>query len=1643
MPSSVLIKALGLNLSANPLDVPEGSLLEANDVIIDRDNVIEPRRGFKVYGTSFPSSSDRAKQLFVYRDRILRHYSNKLQFDDGNGNFSDFSGTFSEVTTGTRIKSVQSNGNFYFTSDDGIKKISASAASQLTTNSGFITSAGGVKALDMTGRLTTTLGDQSSFFDQDSVVAYRHIWGITDVNNNLILGTPSQRLEIANPLLTLMLQDYMRILGALDDLAHAKGTTAPTDGFSLIDDANYVSTHKLAITATASDLFNKLKFISGTSTASTSLTMKIDKDIVYADLTTPANGPLVVDTSPIGDAITVTAGNKVTIHFSSGNPQDFALTGNKIVLINFILSTAGEEINGPQTLTAVDPTSISFINPTTVSIAAELSSAVGIIESGEYRTIGASLVTDLPTISSPPTNDQLRRLQRTLQRDISTQLNGIIDRLQNEPIKVIPKYLASAFISSLDLTKTSTVTLEITIPPDINSNYFLQIYRSSQSIATGTTSIDDLVPSDEMRLVYEAFPTTAELAAKQIIVTDIVPDDFRAGNANLYTNEISGEGILNSNEPPPFAIDINKFKNVTFYANTRTRHRKSLALLGVTNLVSGTSKLMTSNATIHNTYDFTRGVKESFSFTVANASSVLNGDHFKFFSAEDKRKYYVYYNTGFSAIGTGSTITITTHHDHNLAVGDKIKIFASTSTPSIDNTSSNLTYTILTVPLSTTFTISVSPAVTGAGTGTIQGRWLKTFDGTGADEFSGFTGIRVDLLTADTTTITESKTRDVVARINVDFDTSSSGTTFTITNTQVGYTTDATAETSGHTSLSITQGKGERASTKEILLSTNASVAEAIDETARSLVRIINKNSSEATFGFYLSGATDTPGKFSLEARTLNPFPFVMMANNTTTGASFNPDISPDKTITAISLANPTVITAAAHGLVNGDTVVIAGSNSTPSADGIYTVTLDQTDPANKFSIPVNVTIAGTTGSLRNINTTEFSSNDAKPNRIFFSKLQQPEAVPLLNFFDVGSETDSIVRIFPLRDSLFVFKSEGLFRISGETSPFSLALFDTSTKIVAGDSVDVANNNIYLWTTQGIMTVSEAGANIISRSIDVEILKLATAQFTNFKTATWGVGYDSDNSYTVYTVQKVSDTIATIGYRYGNLTNSWTRVIKSPTCGVVNPKDDKLYLGAGDLNVIEQERKDFARTDHTDREITTTLTSGNYLESGSVLQFATLPDVEIGDAVVQEQRLTIFEFNTLLKKLDTDGGAGGVIDTNYFSLLQAIGGSDLRLKLADSSPSLGLAAKLDADTGVSDTDYLRHIEDKTGTIVSNTSVAITVISIKSNTFGTADVNTGTDTITIVGHGYTNGQKVTFTSTGTLPSGLVAATTYFIINATANTFQVSLTLGGSAVDITSTGAGTHTIKLSHELLTGRVITITGSNSTPSINGTHIVTVIDDATFSIPVTVTIPGTLGTYASVNGDFRDIQACYNKIISKLNADSGVAFSNYSENDTVSIQEAVITAINTATKKITLDLQLPFVLGSLTMYRCIPTNFVYTANTMGDPLGYKHLREATILFEDVTFTKAILSFASDLVPSFKSVTINGSGKGIFGHVSFGSGFFGGLGNSIPFRTYIPRNYQRCRYLFVKFEHCIAREQYAVLGHTITGEIGLSTRAYK
>jgi hypothetical protein len=85
------------------------------------------------------------------------------------------------------------------------------------------------------------------------------------------------------------------------------------------------------------------------------------------------------------------------------------------------------------------------------------------------------------------------------------------------------------------------------------------------------------------------------------------------------------------------------------------------------------------------------------------------------------------------------------------------------------------------------------------------------------------------------------------------------------------------------------------------------------------------------------------------------------------------------------------------------------------------------------------------------------------------------------------------------------------------------------------------------------------------------------------------------------------------------------------------------------------------------------------------------------------------------------------------------------------------------------------------------------------TIGAATISIASPAVvTRTGHGLADGDKVYFTTTGALPTGLLAGSpttnNYFVRDSNANTFRLSLSSSGSLINTSGTQSGTHTLVL---------------------------------------------------------------------------------------------------------------------------------------------------------------------------------------------------------------------------------------------------------
>lgn len=294
-----------------------------------------------------------------------------------------------------------------------------------------------------------------------------------------------------------------------------------------------------------------------------------------------------------------------------------------------------------------------------------------------------------------------------------------------------------------------------------------------------------------------------------------------------------------------------------------------------------------------------------------------------------------------------------------------------------------------------------------------------------------------------------------------------------------------------------------------------------IDETARSLVRVINRYASNTTiYAYYQSGPDDLPGQMVIEEKGVGASAFTLMASDTAISAMFYP-------------APP-----------------VSPSTSTQST----------------------------------------SSNSIQKNAVYYSKIQQNEHVPLVNYVLVGPSNKNILRIAPLRESLIIIKEEGIYRLTGDSpQSFIVTPLDLTVFCKATDSVAVLSNQVLMLSNQGVVSITETGVQTVSHEIEPELKPLLTVSAIADYTSAFS--YESDRHYFLSTITDTTDTAANQTFVYNIFTRTWVKWSFAVKAGVTDPSTDKLYFSKPSDAKVYLERKSFSGDDYADPEHSMTITA--------------------------------------------------------------------------------------------------------------------------------------------------------------------------------------------------------------------------------------------------------------------------------------------------------------------------------------------------------------------------------------------------------------------------------------------------------------------
>ncbi len=248
--------------------------------------------------------------------------------------------------------------------------------------------------------------------------------------------------------------------------------------------------------------------------------------------------------------------------------------------------------------------------------------------------------------------------------------------------------------------------------------------------------------------------------------------------------------------------------------------------------------------------------------------------------------------------------------------------------------------------------------------------------------------------------------------------------------------------------------------------------------------------------------------------------------------------------------------------------------------------------------------------------TTESSSNDRFKNGLYWSKPNEPESVPLVNFAFVGNKDSEILRIRKLRDALLILKEgEGVYRLTGYYPNFTIDLLDSSAIIAAPETAEILNNELFFLATQGVAKVGDS-VSVVSIPIEDQFRELLAENAAGIYSDAFAVGYEADRKYQLYLPGVSTDTAPTFSFVFNTFTGQWTKHLRQASCGMTD--EGNLYLGSPSSALTFKERKNYNYSDFVDYgfESSITVISDLVLTIGS-----SVDEIDIGDIIWQSSTL--------------------------------------------------------------------------------------------------------------------------------------------------------------------------------------------------------------------------------------------------------------------------------------------------------------------------------------------------------------------------------------------------------------------------------------
>lgn len=371
-------------------------------------------------------------------------------------------------------------------------------------------------------------------------------------------------------------------------------------------------------------------------------------------------------------------------------------------------------------------------------------------------------------------------------------------------------------------------------------------------------------------------------------------------------------------------------------------------------------------------------------------------------------------------------------------------------------------------------------------------------------------------------------------------------------------------------------------------------VSEAIEKTAKSLVRVINLRSSYWTAA-YTSGDADPPGRVLITERALDQG-FVTKLSALNNPEAWSPLLRMESAANFTRVGTTVTMDTSAFGVFHhlsvGDTFnVITGDANFPAGIKTVATVID----LDTFTYTEAGPAAGPTQLTWDNDIPEIPLESVLlQNSWAYSAFQEWEAFPPAGFVTLGGATSTLFRFEQFGTVGLFFNDEALWRMTGkDPSDFDVRPFPGG-----GESVRLFAPNTVAKTPAGVFALCEEGALLatdmqfnpkVSDPIKPVIQKVTTgseALRSATKTYAWALGNEHEREYWLFLPDETSSSPSTTTQAYifsakaaASGGTGWTRYTSGARTGVYSRVDQRMYLAPNSSGPLLRERRDGAPTD--------------------------------------------------------------------------------------------------------------------------------------------------------------------------------------------------------------------------------------------------------------------------------------------------------------------------------------------------------------------------------------------------------------------------------------------------------------------------------